>query len=60
MQLLGVVGRRLDLNGGMTPDAIVEHFDVLKNDLLRVITSFKIEVWNAASALARMAIKFSS
>jgi hypothetical protein len=45
--LLRVVGGYLILNSGMTPDAIVEHLDVLKYNLLCVITGFKFEVMQA-------------
>ena len=45
--MLRVVGGYLVLNRGMTPDAVVEHLDVLKYNLLCLIAGFKFEMMQA-------------
>ena len=49
MERVSIVERCVVLNSGMTPDAVVEHLDILKYDPPFVITGFKPIVMQAFS-----------
>ena len=49
IELVGVVSGHLVLDSGMTADAVIEHLNVLKHNLPRMVTGFKFEVMQAFS-----------